>query len=240
MEQAARIARELGFDGIDINMGCPDKAVEKQGAGSALIKNPQLAKEIIYATKEGAGELPVSVKTRIGYNEDQLHEWMPTLLETKPAVITLHARTRRELSKVPARWDCIREAVALRDASCNSAEFQNEKTLIVGNGDVENVAHARERAAESGADGVMIGRGMFGNPWVMTDYAPTLEEKLAALIEHTELFEKEFVGIKSFAVMRKHFSSYIEGFAGAKELRNALMQCNTAAEVRAVLESARV
>lgn len=238
MEQAAAIAREMGFDGIDINMGCPDRTVEKQGAGSALINNPQLAQEIIHATKEGAGELPVSVKTRVGYNENQLHEWLPMLLEAKPAVVTLHARTRRELSKVPARWDLIREAVTIRDAFWRSTECQNEKTLIVGNGDVRDIAHARERVAQSGADGVMIGRGMFGNPWVMSEHVPTHAEKFKALIEHTELFEKEFADIKSFAVMRKHFSSYVEGFPGAKELRNALMQCNSAAEVRGVLERA--
>ncbi|QSH39517.1 tRNA-dihydrouridine synthase [Candidatus Kaiserbacteria bacterium] len=233
IEKAAAIARECGFDGVDINMGCPDRSVEKQGAGAALIKNPKLAQELIYAAKKGAGDLPVSVKTRIGYNEVQLEEWLTTLLETQPAAITLHARTRKEMSKVPAQWNLIADAVALRDSFCESKEH---KTLIIGNGDVASIAHARERATESGADGVMIGRGMFGNPWCMSDHQPTHEEKLRALIEHTELFEKEFKGAKSFATMRKHFSSYVEGFEGAKQLRIALMACDDAAQVQQVIE----
>ncbi len=238
METATNIARELGFDGIDINMGCPDKSVEKQGAGAALIQNPELAQEIIYATKEGAKDLPVSVKTRIGYDTNELDTWLPKLLETKPSAITLHARTRKEMSKVPAQWDTLKQAVAIRNSFCNSAELQNEsdKTLIIGNGDVRDVAHARSRAEESGVDGVMIGRGMFGNPWVMSGYTPTLEEKLKVLIEHAELFETEFAGIKSFATMRKHFSSYVEGFAGAKELRIKLMNCVNAKQVKETIE----
>jgi len=235
METAAALVRDLGFDGVDINMGCPDRSVEKQGAGSALIKNPTLAQELIYAAKEGAKKLPVSVKTRIGYDKNQLDEWLPILLEANPAVVTLHARTRNELSKVPARWDLIRDAVAIRNSFYLSTERQN--TLIVGNGDVRDLEHARERATESGADGVMIGRGMFGNPWIMSDYKSTHEEKMKALIAHTELFEKEFSGIKSFAVMRKHFSSYIEGFSGAKELRAMLMECATATDVRDIIKT---
>ncbi|MBL4644473.1 MAG: tRNA-dihydrouridine synthase [Candidatus Pacebacteria bacterium] len=230
MKNAASLAKELGFDGVDINMGCPDKSVEKQGAGAALIKNYKLAQELILAAKDGAGDLPVSVKTRVGYDSNQLSEWLPALLEVAPAAITLHARTRKELSKVPANWEYIRDAVKIRDSLGSS-------TLIIGNGDVRDVAHARERAKESGADGVMIGRGMFGNPWTMSDYTPSLEEKLWVLIEHTQLFEKEFKNIKSFATMRKHFSSYVEGFRGAKELRMQLMECENAAQVKEVLKS---
>src|SRR5581483_8670967 len=115
MKKAAELARELGFDGIDINMGCPDKSVEKQGAGAASIKNPKLAQEIILAAKQGAGNLPVSVKTRIGYNKNALETWLPALLETNPAVITIHARSRKEMSNVPARWEHIRRAVEIRN-----------------------------------------------------------------------------------------------------------------------------
>tara|TARA_B100000745_G_scaffold94511_1_gene59677 strand:- start:24258 stop:25175 length:918 start_codon:yes stop_codon:yes gene_type:complete len=228
IRKAADLVKELGFDGVDINMGCPDRAVEKQGAGASLIKDPKLAQEIIYAAKEGAGCLPVSVKTRIGYEKNELSEWLPTLLETRPAAVTLHARTRKELSKVPARWELIKEAVAIRDSLCS-------QTLIIGNGDVQNIEHAQQLAEESEADGVMIGRGIFGNPWGMSNYKPTLEEKLEALIEHTKLFEKEFTGTKSFATMRKHFSSYVEGFSGAKELRMQLMKCDMAKEVEKVI-----
>ncbi|PCI90554.1 tRNA-dihydrouridine synthase [Candidatus Kaiserbacteria bacterium] len=229
MEKAARIVAELGFDGVDINMGCPDRSVEKQGAGAALIKDPKRAQELIYAAMRGAGDLPVSVKTRVGYDSEELTTWLPALLETDLAAITLHARTRKDMSKVPARWEYIKEAVAIRDA-------QKKETFIIGNGDVRDVLHAQECAAQSGSDGVMIGRGIFGNPWAMSDYKPTLEEKLRVLIEHAILFEKEFDGIKTFAVMRKHFSSYVEGFRGAKELRITLMTCTTADEVQKVIE----
>lgn len=236
MERTAALVRELGFDGVDINMGCPDRTVEKQGCGSALIKDPQRAQELIAATQRGArmGEhdgIPVSVKTRLGYaDRDEIEEWLPALLEVKPAAVTLHARTRNEMSKVPAQWDQIARAVEIRNA-------RNSDTLIVGNGDVVGIAEARAKARESGADGVMIGRGMFGNPWVMSEYEPRLEEKLEVLIAHAELFEKAFEGIKSFAVMRKHFGSYVEGFPGAKELRTKLMACESAAEVRSTIES---
>ncbi|MAJ97058.1 MAG: tRNA-dihydrouridine synthase [Parcubacteria group bacterium] len=233
IEKAAAVALECGFDGVDINMGCPDRSVEKQGAGAALIKNPQLAQEIIYAAKKGAGDLPVSVKTRVGYDKVELKQWLTILLETNPAAITLHARTRKQMSKVPAQWNLIADAVAIRDAFFDA---KKQKTLIIGNGDVVSIMHARERAEESGADGVMIGRGMFGNPWAMSEYIPTLEEKLAVLMEHSDLFEKVFDGKKSFATMRKHFSSYVEGFEGAKQLRIALMACADAAQVREVIE----
>lgn len=234
MEKAAEIAAELGFDGVDINMGCPDRAVEKLGGGAGMIKTPELAQEVIRAAKRGvknAGkDIPVSVKTRLGYNTNELATWLPALLAAEPALITVHARTRKEMSKVPARWDDLKEAVAIRDALKSS-------TLIVGNGDIQSIAHGRVQAAVSGVDGVMIGRGIYGNPWAMSDYTPTREEKIEALIEHTRLFEKEFDGIKSFAVMRKHFGSYIEGFPGAKELRMQLMTCSNAEEVVAILSA---
>lgn len=232
MRKAARLAAELGFDGIDINMGCPDRAVEKQGAGSALINNPELAKALVQAVKDGIADahkdIPVSVKTRLGYNEVSVDTWIPALLEAEPALITVHARTRKEMSKVPAHWEDLRRVIELRDQS-------GKNVLIAGNGDVTGVSHGRELAEQFGVDGVMIGRGMFGNPWAMSEYTPTREEKVQALIEHTQLFEKEFIGIKSFAVMRKHFGSYIEGFPGAKELRMKLMGCANAKEVVAEL-----
>ena len=115
MEQAARLCKELGFDGVDINMGCPDRTIEKQGCGSAMIKKPELAAEIIRAAKRGGEGLPVSVKTRIGYNKNELETWLPALLAENPAVITVHARTRKEMSKVPARWEHVARAVEIRN-----------------------------------------------------------------------------------------------------------------------------
>lgn len=248
MEKAAALAVELGFDGIDINMGCPDKSVEKQGAGASLIKNPNLAKEIILAAKQGATlrqaqgnrNLPVSVKTRIGYNKNELEEWLPNLLETEPSVITIHARTRKEMSFVPARWEHVKRAVEIRDTMYESRE---KKTLIFGNGDVIDIADAKQKAEETGCDGVMLGRAVFGNPWLFSGHIPTVEEKLKVLVEHTKLFEelvqpKSPVGQgKSFAVMKKHYKAYVNGFLGAKELRVKLMEAENAKEIEKIVNN---
>ncbi len=230
MKKAAELARELGFDGVDINMGCPDKSIEKQGAGAAMMKNPALAREVIRAAKEGAGDLPVSVKTRIGFNKVELETWLPEILKEEPAVVTIHARTRKEMSKVPARWEFVRRAVEIRD------EMQS-KTLIFGNGDVVDLNDAREKVRETGCDGVMLGRAIFGNPWLFKDdHVPSLKEKLSVLIEHTELFEELLGDLKNFAIMKKHFKAYINGFDGASDLRSHLMETATAYEVRQAIE----
>jgi tRNA-dihydrouridine synthase len=233
MEAGARLCRELGFDGFDINMGCPDRAVERQGCGSALIRTPELARELIRAAKRGAGDMPVSVKTRLGYSADELETWLPVLLSEEPAVVTLHARTRKELSDVPARWERIARAVEIRDALTS-------RTLIVGNGDVRDLADARAKAAQTGCDGVMLGRAIFGNPWLFTDRAgqPSKEEKLRGLIEHITRFEQKLSGFQNDAVMKRHFKAYIGGWDGAKELRAQLMEADTLAAARALLHTA--
>lgn len=237
MEQAATLCRELGFDGVDINMGCPDRTIEKQGAGAAMMKKPELAAEVIRAAKRGAGGIPVSVKTRIGYNKNELDTWLPVLLAERPAVITVHARTRKEMSKVPARWEHVREAVALRDA-LQADVPPNERTLILGNGDVLSLPDAREKVRETGADGVMFGRAIFGNPWffneaIMLDNLP-LAERFGVMIEHTKLFE-ELLPFKNFALMKKHYKAYVHGFDGAKELRAELMERETSADIEEVV-----
>lgn len=228
MEYAAALMVDLGFDGVDINMGCPDRSVEKQGAGASLMKQPELAVELIEAAKSGVqGKIPVSVKTRIGYNKNELDMWLPKLLSAEPAAVTVHTRTRKELSLVPARWEHIEEAVRIRDAA-------GSKTYIIGNGDVETPEQGRVLAKEYGADGVMIGRGIFGNPWLFSEQVPGLDEKLRVLQEHCDAFS-ELCGHKSFAVMKKHFKAYVTGFDGAKEMRIELMGCNTAEEVAEVI-----
>ncbi len=231
MEGAAALCRELGFDGIDINMGCPHKPIEKQGCGSAMIKNPEKARAIIRATKRGAGHLPVSVKTRLGYNKDELETWLPELLKENPAVVTIHARTRKEMSKVPARWERVARAIEIRDE-------MGSETLIFGNGDVLSVEHARELAAEHHADGVMLGRAIFGNPWLFSRSENsrdiTLKEKLVVMVEHTKLFE-ELLPHKNFAVMKKHYKAYCHGFQGAKELRMKLMEKENSDEVETLV-----
>jgi tRNA-dihydrouridine synthase len=268
MEGAAKIVAELGFDGLDINTGCPDKTVEKQGCGSALIKNPELFKELYAAAVRGVSgktlptssrenslaeqseenrglfreklvggvdvtqmqPIPVSVKCRIGYYKPEIDTWLRTILEQKPAALVVHLRTREEMSKVPAHWELMPEIVALRNEVSPS-------TVLVGNGDIHNVEHGKRMVTETGCDGVMIGRGMFGNPWYGTMHVATKEERIAALIEHIEEFEKQLAGIKSFAVMKKHFSSYMSHFDGAHEIRLRLMETNSADDAVAVLHS---
>jgi len=248
MEKAAALAREFSFDGVDINMGCPDRSVEKQGAGAALIKNKACALELIAAAKEGAAqsvsgrrnELPVSIKTRLGYNKNELEEWLLALLSAKPAAITLHARTRKEMSKVPAHWDQIKRAVEIRDSA-------GSETLIIGNGDVLDIHDAKQKAEESGADGIMLGKAVFGNPWLFLSrpgpglnkksWKPSMKEKLTVLVEHTKFFEQLLGDMKNFAVMKKHYKAYVRGFDGARELRTELMEANTADEVEALVHS---
>lgn len=232
--QAALLAQELGFDGIDINMGCPDRAVLKQGAGAALIETPELAQEIIRETKRGAGPLPVSVKTRLGLKKNTLKSWLPRLLETDLAAVIIHGRTAKELSLVPARWEDIAEAVKIREKSGLGAE----ETLILGNGDVKSLADAEAKAKDYGLDGVMAGRGIFGNPWFFAGTGePDAKEKLRVMVEHTRLFEKIFSGIKSFDVMKKHYKAYANGFPGAKELRIKLMAAKNADEVYQIVKT---
>ncbi len=235
---AAKLVAELGFDGVDINMGCPQKIIEKQGAGSALIKNPELAVEIIKATQAGVAEasrsdgrqIPVSVKTRIGYNKDEMDRWIPALLNTGISALTLHARTRKEMSLVPARWEHVKYAVSLRDSL-------NSEVVIIGNGDVESMEDGLQKAGESGADGVMVGRAVFGKPWFFEHYdgvatsVRSVQDRLCIMLEHTRLFEEKLGDVKNFAIMKKHYKAYASGFNGAKELRVKLMEAKNADEV---------
>ncbi len=253
MREAAKLIAELGFDGLDINMGCPDRKVEKQCAGAALMKNPKLAREIIRAAKEGAPNLPVSIKTRIGYDKNDLETWLPELLAEEPAAVTIHCRTRKEMSDVPARWEHVREAVAIRDSFFSRSDLSPDprsdlaKPLIFGNGDVTDLADARAKAAEFGADGVMLGRAIFGNPWLFAGVGkrsnppaggsdlgePPVQKRLEVMLEHTKLFGELFKDIKNFAVMKKHYKAYVKGFPacagrdGAKELRVKLMEAES-------------
>lgn len=245
MFEAAKLVAELGFDGIDINMGCPDKNVMKQGAGANLMKDPKLAQELIIGAREGAmaygKELPISVKTRLGFNEDNLEAWLSALLQTQPAVITVHARTKKEMSKVPARWESVKRAVEIAVGS---------GTLIIGNGDVKDLKDAENKVSETGADGVMLGRAIFGNPWLFdkNKTTVTVEEKLHAAVYHTNLFEEVWGppassdeafragATKSFELMKKHYQAYINHFPQAKELRVRLMSCHTAMDVEKTIE----
>ena len=244
MRGASELVAELGFDGIDINMGCPDRSVEKQGGGSALIKNPKLAIEIINSARKGAEDaftgrgkkkfprsiIPVSVKTRIGYNKVDF-DWIRTILEQKLPVLTLHLRTRKEMSDFPAHWELMPEIIKLRN------EISPE-TLIIGNGDIESIEQGLIKIKESGCDGVMVGRGIFGKPWFFNSKIqnPDKSFRLKVLLEHTKAFEKAYKDIKNFDVMKKHFKAYVSGWDGAKELRVELMNCKNAKEVTKVIK----
>ena len=228
---ACQIISKLGFDGIDINMGCPDKSVLKQGAGAALINNPKLACEIIRAAKAGAPKLPISVKTRIGFNTIEYKKWLTKILAENISALTIHLRTKKEMSNVPAHFELAKDIVKVVRAI-------DKKVILIANGDIQNLKQGREFAKDSGFDGIMIGRGIFGNPWFFDSKRktqPSVVEKLNVLIEHTKLYER-LLKHRNFANMKKHFKAYISGFGGAKELRNELMKNNNSKEVEKTID----
>ena len=238
--KAAQIVKELKFDGLDINMGCPAKEVLKQGSCAALIKNPRLAQEIILAAKEGAKDLPVSVKTRIGTSKPEIETWIPELLKTKPAAISIHLRTIKEQSLVAAHWELMPQIMKLVDELTG----KDTRPIILGNGDVKTLADADALVKETGCDGIMFGRGIFGNPWMFNRETPlekvSIEDRMRAMLEHTKLFEEKFVhlpiGGKRFEVMKKHYKAYVNNFNGAKELRMELMDnAENAADVERII-----
>lgn len=226
---AAQMVVEFGFDGVDINMGCPEKSVVKGGACSALVKTPELAKEIIQATKEGAaGKIPVSVKCRIGYDKIVTEEWTTTLLSCDIDALTVHGRTTKEMSRVPCHWDEIGKVVGVRDQL-------KKNTKIIGNGDVESREEALAKVKDFGVDGVMIGRGVFHDPYIFHPEksfsdAPA-KERLTLLLKHVELHKKTWENEKNFAELKRFFKIYVNGFDGAAELRHTLMQTNYHNEV---------
>jgi tRNA-dihydrouridine synthase len=215
-------------------MGCPDKSIEKQGAGAAHMKDWRRAQEVIRAAQDGAGDMPVTVKTRIGYNKVEFMEWLPKILECNIPALTVHLRTRKEMSLVDAHWDLMPEVVKLvREIT---GDVKDGGTIIIGNGDVKSVTEGKRLAKETGCDGVMVGRGIFGTPWFFDEKAfnegKSVEERLAICVEHTKFYEEKLGDIKSFAVMKKHYKAYVNGFDGAKELRMKLMECSNASEVK--------
>lgn len=218
--KVAHILAETGFDGIDINMGCPERRVIKMGACAAMINNPHLASEIILATREGAGKLPISVKTRIGVKEIVTENWIGHLLSQKIDALTVHGRTVKEMTDVPAHWDEIKKTVDLRNK-------MGVDTVILGNGDVYSCEDGFDKASKSGVDGVMIGRGVFLNPWIfnpnvnLTDV--TVKQRLDLLLTHTKLFVDTWGDEKNFNIMKKFFKVYVNGFEGASGLRADLM-----------------
>ncbi|MCB0332754.1 MAG: tRNA-dihydrouridine synthase [Bdellovibrionales bacterium] len=232
--RAAKKLAELGFDGIDINMGCPVEKIIRSGNCSALIDEPGLAAELIAAAKEGAGDVPVSVKTRIGFQTQKTEEWANFLLEQGLAALTVHGRIAKHLSKYAAKWEEIGKVVSIRNQL-------GVDTVIVGNGDVLSLDEVREKHVSHGVDGVMIGRGIFENLFLFNEHERPLcersvDEKLALLLRHIELFEEYWKERKPYRVLKKFFKIYVTHFSGASELRMKLVETETSDEASAVID----
>lgn len=244
--KAAKLARELGFDGIDVNMGCPERKVVKMGAGIGLCRSPELAKEIIAATREGArstglgqaGDLPVSVKTRLGLERIDM-DWLKMLLELKLPALAIHLRTMKEASKVPAHWEVMAEVAKMRNDI-------SPDTLLIGNGDVMRMAEGREKAINAGIEGVMLGRGVFHNPWVFNESVDPLSisprQRLELLLEHTRLFTEHWgpstssgQAARNFDTLKRFFKIYVSHWPDAIDLRAKLMETKNASQVEALV-----
>ena len=288
--KAAHVVCELGFDGVDINMGCPAAAVANRGGGAALIRMPDVAKAIIRATQQGVRDwanghtledlemepsriqrirqmnedrvriwgdtakierrlLPVSVKTRLGYDSIIITDWVQDLLELEPANISLHGRTLAQHYKGEANWDAIAAAAEI---------VRKTDTLILGNGDIHSMYQAAQRIRTSGVNGVLIGRASYGNPWLfqkretlkqllnagvnptpedLPDVVPTREERLHMALEHARVHAK-LKGEEHFVELRKHMGWYLGHFPGAKRVRNELVHINSLADVERIIQNA--
>jgi tRNA-dihydrouridine synthase len=233
-ESAAELV-DMGFMGVDLNMGCPIKAVVNNGCCSALINNRELAAEIIQAVKDGvAGRVPVSVKTRVGFNQVDL-SWIEFLLGQGLDMLTIHGRTKKELSEVPNHWDVIGQVPKLRDKLAPG-------TLIVGNGDVESREQGEQLAETYRLDGIMIGRGVFHDPFVFAKDSPwqtySKAQRLKLFVKHIRLFAETWrLGERQLVTLNRFCKVYVNGFDGAKELRERLMAATTAGELLSILDT---
>jgi nifR3 family TIM-barrel protein len=231
--ESAKLIADMGFDGIDINMGCPVRKVVGRGQCSGLIKNPKLAAELIAAIRQAVPDLPLSVKTRIGFSKIETQDWIGFLLQQHLDALTIHGRIATRMSKDPANWEEIAKGVKLRDQI-------NKDTIIIGNGDVKSREDALEKTKTYGVDGVMIGRGIFTDLWIFNkDYQTSqvpLQEKLKMLLYHINLFEKTWGKTKDFNLLKKFYKVYIADYPGANDFRQKLMEIHTFAETKKVLE----
>lgn len=219
----------VGFDGIDINMGCPDKSAIKSGGGVALVKNTVLASEIIAAAKTSG--LPVSVKTRLGYSKlDEYKVWLRFLLEQDLAALSIHLRTKQEMSKVPAHLEVLPDIITMRNQIAPN-------TLVVANGDIKDRQHGLVVANQTGVDGIMIGRGIFHNPFGFEakPQSHNQQELLGLLRLHLDLHDERGDKQRKFETLKRFFKIYVRDFDGASQLRQQLMQTNSTDEARAIL-----
>ncbi len=226
--QMSQGLKELGFSGIDINMGCPDKSVVRNGSGSGLIRTPELAGELIAAAKTSG--LPVSVKTRLGdIKPEEWRNWLTYILKQDIVNLTIHLRTRSEMSKVPAHYELISDIKKLRDELA-------PHTLLTINGDIRDRQHGEELAKQYGVDGIMIGRGVFHNPFAFEKEGRehTREELLGLLQLQLNLHDKYSIELepRKFDPLKRFFKIYIRDFPGASELREQLMHTKSTDEVR--------
>jgi tRNA-dihydrouridine synthase B len=269
--QTAIAICQLGFDGVDINMGCPAKSVSQGGAGAGLIKTPELAKEIILATQKGVEEwksgktvrdcpdlkdkickviedrqeklpkeyqkhdreIPVSVKTRVGYDKPITKEWIEAILDTNPAAIALHGRTLRQGYSGLASWDEIKLAG-------ETIKKHNPEIVFLGNGDTNNYSEALKKIKKYDVDGVLIGRATFGNPWVLREDGQEgdISDRAKLALEHAKLWEKSYQDREKyrFFPMRKHLAWYIKSFPNASEIRSELVRTDNSEEVEEILK----
>lgn len=229
IEKLALHCAELGYDSIDINTGCPDKSAIKSGGGAALIKNQPLMAKIITAAKKSG--LPVSVKVRLGYSQiDEYKDWLAFLLSQDLAALTIHLRTKSEMSKVPAHWELLPEIVTMRDQIA-------PQTLIIANGDIANRQHGLEIVKKYKVDGVMIGRGVFHNPFAFEKepVEHTKDQLLKLLHLHLDLYEQRNEKKRKYETLKRFYKIYIRDFDGASELRHQLMQTKEVGEAREIL-----
>ena len=224
--ETAKALKEMGFPAVDINMGCPDRHVVATGGGSGLIRTPELAKEIIRATKTTG--LPVSVKTRLGYSRvDEWEDWLTTILKAEPAALTIHLRTKKEMSKVAAHYELIPDILALKNAI-------SPETVLIINGDIERPADA-QKYIDMGVDGIMIGRGVFHNPFCFEKEPREhgREELIDLMRYHLDLYEK--YELSPYDPLKHFYKIYINNFPGASEIRDRLMHTKSIPEAREVL-----
>lgn len=231
MEKLAAHCKELGYAGIDINMGCPDASAIKGGGGAQMIRTPDVAAAIIAAAKTAG--LPVSVKTRLGYSAvSEWHEWLRFVLKQDVSALTVHLRTKKEMSKVDAHWELMGEIKTLRDSVA-------PHTLLIGNGDVRNRAHGEELAERYGIDGIMIGRGIFHDPFAFEPAvsAHNRQELLALLSLQLDMYDRfaHLTG-RPFETLKRFFKIYVRDFEGASALRDTLMHTRSTAEVRSIID----
>lgn len=231
-EAAADFIVRAGFAGIDLNFGCPEKAVIKSGAGAGMIANQSLVAEIIRSTRAGAkNRLPVSVKTRLGIKQVD-ESWIDFLLSQNLAALTLHGRTSKEMSDYPVHWDKLVQAVKRRNQLA-------PKTKLIINGDLLTLTEAKTKIDETGADGAMLGRAVFHDPYVfsLTESmaTKTKAQKLALLKQHLDIFEFTWGASKSYHLLKRYFKIYIQGFPGALDLRVKLMNIRSIAEARDII-----